>query len=139
MSALRLLASWVRLTLLAGSLAACVPLAPAEDRPHLSHTPGAFVVVTSGQIDAGVFQFEHPPSWRVVKGSPAAVAQLKIVLVAPDGGTVTLTELEAESSAAARFIRLGSGAMLEVLIEPADQPAASFTAQAERIFASISG
>lgn len=67
------------------------------------------------------------------------VAQLKIVLVAPDGGTVTLTELEAESSAAARFIRLGSGAMLEVLIEPADQPAASFTAQAERIFASISG
>ena len=139
MSALRLLASWVCLAYLAGSLAACVPLAPADSRPHLSHTPGAFVVVTSGQFDAGVFQFEYPPSWRLVKGSPAAVAQLKIVVVAPDGGTVTLTELAAESNAAARFRRLGNGAMLEVLIKPADQPTASFTALAERIFASISG
>lgn len=137
LTASRLLHSCLSLLAFAVLLAACSPLAPAAERPHLSHTPGAFVVVTDGRLDAGIFKLEYPPSWRVVKASPAVESLLRITLVAPDGGIVSLSQLAADAEASARALRLDSGILIQVLIEPGDQPAASFRASAEGIVSSI--
>ena len=125
------------LLFLAVLLAGCSPLVPAADRPNLSHTPGAFVVLSDGRLDARIFKLEYPPSWRVVKASPAVEARLRITLVAPDGGIVSLAQLRSDADSTARILRLDNGILLSVLIEPGREPAASFTASAEGIIASI--
>ena len=137
LTSLRLRHRCLSLLAVAVLLAACGSLAPAAERPHLSHTPGAFVVLSDGHLDAGIFKLEYPPSWRVVKASPAVESLLRITLVAPDGGIVSLSQLAADAESSARALRLESGILLQVLIEPGDQPAASFRASAERIVASI--
>ena len=134
----RPLRTCLSLLLLSAALAGCGSLVPAADRPILSHTPGAFVVLADGHLDAGIFQLEYPPTWRVVKASPAVETLLRITLVAPDGGLVSLEQLPAEEDAA-RILQLDSGILLKVLIEPGGQPTAAFTASAERIVASIRG
>ncbi len=137
MTAPRLRRAYPGLLAIAVLLAACGPLAPAAERPNLSHTPGAFVVLTDGHLDAGIFKLEYPPSWRVVKASPAVEARLRITLVAPDGGIVSLAQLRTAADSTARILRLDSGILLSALIEPGRESAASFTASAEGIVASI--
>lgn len=123
--------------LIIGALAACSSLAPAADRPHLRQSPGAFVALHNGRFKADGFQFTYPQSWRVVKSSMAAESHLRITLVAPSGGTVTLLELPPADHFNGQILQLDNGIRLGILIEAADAPAPTFDSETAQIIASI--
>ncbi len=133
--ALRLaLALWLILL-----LAACAPLLSAPAPPQLRHSPGDWVrSPAAGHFDAGLFQVEYPPSWRVIKESGATDPQLKISFAAPDKSYVTLLQVDAAASVAGqRWLRLANGLHLLVSVYPTAEAAADFAAQVERLIASI--
>ncbi len=121
--------------------AGCGPLVPARSPPQVQHTPGAFVVVDAGGLDAGSFRLEYPPAWKLVKSSPATAAQLQFVFVAPDGGTVTVSQVDAidEPVEGQMQLQLDNGVALEWSIAPGPAASASFMRQAEALVASIRG
>jgi len=119
-------------------LVACAPLLPAGDAPPSPHAPGAFVTVSQGRLDAGLFRLEFPPTWTVVKASPADVDQLHLAFVAPDGGHVSLVQAASLEAPGDSQIQLDNGVVLTVSVEPAADPSPNFLTQAEQIIASIS-
>ncbi|MDE2750395.1 MAG: hypothetical protein OXI34_15670 [Chloroflexota bacterium] len=120
------------------ALVACAPLLPAGDPPPSPNAPGAFVVVTEGRLDAGHFRLEFPPTWTLVKASPADVARLHLAFVAPDGGLVSLIQLASVEAPGDNQIQLENGVVLTVSVEPAADPSPNFLTQAEQLIASIS-
>ena len=121
------------------ALAACAPLAPATAPPQISHTPGAAVIVTDRTFDAGDFRLEYPPTWSVVKASPATERNLRVVFVAPDGGSVWLSQIESLEAPADEHLILPNGVFLTLSIKAAEKPSARFAAQARQLIASIRG
>jgi len=119
------------------ALVACAPLVPAKFPPHIRSTPGAFVVVTDKQFDAGSFRLEFPRSWHVVKLSLADAKQLHVIFVAPDGGTVDVLQVYPVGQPSDEYITLPGGEIIRVLVDPAAEPSPDFLAQAEELVASI--
>lgn len=120
------------------ALAACAPLVPATVPPHIKHTPGASVVVTDKRFDAGIFRLEYPRAWSVVKTSMAAADHIHVYFLAPDGGYVSLQQVEAvESSAADEHLNLPNGVILKVSIERAEALSTNFAAEVRRLIESI--
>lgn len=68
-------------------LAACIPVVPATEPPQLQDTPGAYIVITGEQFDAGSFVVTYPPGWRVVKASIAA-EPVRVVFISPDDALI---------------------------------------------------
>ena len=125
------LACWLLVTC---GLAACAPLVPARVPAHIKHTPGALVVVTDRQLDAGAFRLESPPTWSVTKASPATADYIHVFLTAPDGGAVSLQQVAAVESATDEHLILPSGVIIKVSIEPATGSSAAFSTQAKQIY-----
>ena len=125
------------LLLLVHALAACAPSPPGAPPPSRS-APGAYVVVTDREFDAGRFRLEFPPSWTVIKANPADVVPIQVVFAAPDGGIVSLSQVDSVDSSGDRFVTLDNGLVLSVSVAPAAEPAPKFMAQAEQLVASIS-
>lgn len=120
------------------ALVACAPSLPGALPPHSRDTPGAYVVVSDRAFDAGGFRLEFPPTWLVVKANPADVDLMHIVFAAPDGGIVSLSQVDSVDSSGDRFVALDNGVILRVSVEPAAAPSSDFLAQAEQLVASIS-
>jgi hypothetical protein len=121
------------------ALVACAPLVPARLPLYIRNTPGAVVVVTDKQFDAGLFRLEFPRTWSVVKASPADVDHIHVIFSAPDGGAISLTQVVSMDSPADEHIILQNGIIIKVSVEPAAAPSPSFLAQSEQLLASISG
>lgn len=119
------------------ALAACAPLVPATVPPQIKNTPGAFVVVTDKTFDAGLFRLEFPRSWSVIKTSQAYYSHIQVVFRAPDGGIVSLHQVESAGSPKADYRILPNGVILSVAIEAAEQPSDLFSTQARQLIASI--
>ena len=119
------------------ALAACAPLVPATEPPQIKNTPGAFVVVTDKTFDAGLFRLEFPRSWSVIKTSQAFNDHIQVVFLAPDGGIVSLHQVESAGSTADDYRILPNGVILSVAVEAADQPSEQFSAQARQLLSSI--
>ena len=119
------------------ALAACASLVPATAPPHIKHTPGAYVIVSAGHFDAGHFRLDYPSDWRIVKESPADAERLRIIFVAPDGGTVSLMQLGADATPGDQHRILQNGVVIEVAIDPAEETLSTFAAQAQRLVSSI--
>jgi len=118
-------------------LAACASLVPANVSPHIKNTPGAFVVVTDKQFDAGLFRLEYPRAWSVVKTSQAYYNHIQVNFVAPDGGTVFIQQVDAIDSSAGEHLILPNDVILRVSIEAAEAPSAGFSVQAQQLISSI--
>lgn len=119
------------------ALSACAPLAPATVPPHIKNTPGAFVVVTDKAFDAGLFRLEFPRSWSVIITSQAYYGHIQVIFMAPDGGIVSLHQVQSADSIADEHRILPNGVILKVAIEAAEQPSALFSAQARQLISSI--
>lgn len=121
-------------------LGACAPIVPATTPPQLAHTPGALVIVTDTTFDAGDFVVEYPSTWRVVKSSIAAQEHIQAVFVAPDDSTVTITQVDDMSDTTnvdEQFITLDNDVIVQVLVQPVDEPDAQFSDIADRLIDSI--
>ena len=125
---------WLSVT---SALAACAPLVPASVPPHIKHTPGASVVVTDKRFDAGIFRLEYPRAWSVVKTSVAAADHIHVYFLAPDGGYVSLEQVESVDSSADAPLILPNGVILKVSIEAAELPSAGFSVQANQLISSL--
>ena len=119
------------------ALAACAPLVPATVPPQINNTPGAFVSVTDKTFDAGLFRLEFPRSWSVIITSQAYYGHIQVIFMAPDGGIVSLHQVESADSTADEYRILTNGVILRVAIEAAEQPSEQFSAQARRLISSI--
>lgn len=119
------------------ALAACAPLVPATVPPHIKNTPGASVVVTDKTFDAGHFRLEFPRSWSVIVTSQAYYGHIEVIFMAPDGGTVSLHQVQSADSIADEHLILPNGVILRVAIEAAEQPSDLFSAQARQLISSI--
>lgn len=119
------------------ALVACAPLVPARIPPYIRNTPGAFVVVTDKQFDAGSFRAEFPFSWRVVILSPADAEKIHVAFVAPDGSMVALQQVDAEGPPEETYITLPDGQIIRIFIEPTAEPSPNFLAQARQLVASV--
>jgi len=119
------------------ALAACAPLIPATAPPQIKNTPGAFVVVTDKTFDAGLFRLDFPRSWSVIITSQAYYGHIQVVFKAPDGGIVSLRQVESAGSTADEYRILPNGVILRVAIEAAEQPSEQFPAQARQLLSSI--
>lgn len=117
------------------TLAGCGALLPARPPAQLANTPGAPIIVSQGNIDAGVFRVDYPPAWRVVKLNEAG-GGLHLAFIAPDGGSVTLAQV-AGDTAGEDILRLENGWGVKVTIAAADSPSAHFSRQAQALVASI--
>ena len=117
-------------------LAGCGALPPADTPPQLAHTPGAPIVVSESRIDAGIFQLAYPPDWRVVKLNEAGGGGLHLMFVAPDGGSVRLRQVDADTPGE-RVLILENGWGVEYAIAPGDQPSPHFDRRARALVASI--
>ncbi len=80
---------------------------------------------------------EYPRSWRVVKASTADSEQMQVYFVAPDGGVVSLTQVDAIAPSQERHVNLANGLILQIAVERAAEPAPSFASHAEALIASI--
>ena len=119
------------------TLAACASLVPATAPPQIKHTPGAYVVVNDGHFDAGYFRLDYPSDWRVAKESPADAEHLRIIFVAPDGGTVSLMQLGADASPDDQHRTLQNGVVIEVAFDPAEEAPEAFATQTRQLVSSI--
>ncbi|MCY3831958.1 MAG: hypothetical protein OXG85_03005 [Chloroflexi bacterium] len=119
------------------ALVACAPVVPARVPPYVHNTPGAFVVVTDTEFDAGSFRLRFPRSWRVVILSPADAEKIHVAFVAPDGSMVALQQVDAEGPPVETYITLPDGQIVRIFIEPAAEPSPSFLAQARQLVASV--
>jgi len=128
------LMSWRYVAVLFLFASACSPLAPAKTPPQIGHTPGASVTVSETRFDAGIFQLDYPANWRIVKLSTADTKYLKLVFVAPDQSTVTLTQVE---NADKNVVRLDNGVVIIVEINATAAAVAGFFDLAERLVKSI--
>ena len=122
-----------------GLLGACEPLVPATTPPQLAHTPGAWFVVAENRLNAGPFQLDYPPNWRIVKESVAASTFVQLVLVAPEGGIVTLVQAAVRDPLADHFLALDNGINLNIYIVHGEQPTDTFDTQVKRLVASVRG
>lgn len=132
--------SYLRIVIFSLLIGACVPIIPATTPPQLKHTPGAFVVVTDGTFDAGVFRVDYPQSWRVVKTSIASTAMIQVVFVAPDEQSITLTQVEDISNSTSdneQFITLDNGIIIQVIVTPSDDADDTFNNLANQLITSI--
>ena len=120
-----------------GVSSACAPVIPATAPPQLAHTPGAWIVIADSRVDTGVFRFDYPRSWRIVRESAAASATIQIVAVAPDGGAVTLAQADAIDPLADAALELDAGAIVNVTIARGDESSARFEDQARQLIASL--
>lgn len=118
-------------------MAACAPTAPATSRPLQARTPAAWVVVADGSFDAGVFRLDYPRQWRVVNLGGADATQLRVAFVAPEGGTVTLTQVDSPGSEGGQSLRLANDTLLHISIDEGNPGAEEFQQQAERLIFSI--
>ena len=118
------------------ALAGCGTLLPAEPPPQLAHTPGAPIIVSETRIDAGIFQLAYPRDWRVVKLNEAGGGGLHLMFVAPDGGSVRLQQVAADTPGE-RVLVLDNGWGLKYTIAPGDAPSPHFEAQARALVDSI--
>lgn len=116
-------------------LAGCGALLPARPPAQLAHTPGAPIIVSEGNIDAGVFRVDYPPAWRVVKLNEAG-GGLHLSFIAPDDSSVTLAQV-AGDTAGEHILRLDNGWGVKVTIESADTPSPRFSRQAQSLVDSI--
>ena len=113
---------------------------PATTPPQLEHTPGAFVVVTDEIFDAGVFRVNYVPSWRIVKSSIAEADYIQVVFVAPDESTITILQVENAGEPTGddeQFITLENDVVVQVIVDPSDEPDDSFEEAAQRLIDSI--
>jgi hypothetical protein len=132
--------SYLRILIFSLLIGACVPIVPATTPPQLKHTPGAFVVVTEGTFDAGVFRVDYPQWWRVVKTSIASTAMIQVVFVAPDDKSITLTQVEVindSTSDSEQFITLGNGTIIQVIVSLSDDVDDTFNDLADQLITSI--
>jgi hypothetical protein len=120
-----------------GALAGCASLSPATYPPHIKNTPGAYVVVTEGHIEAGIFRLDYPRTWKAVKLSPADSDFLHLAFAAPDGGSVKLLHVKAGDASHEQLLTLPNGIKLQVQINPAAEPSPRFLAQAQQLIKSI--
>ena len=118
------------------ALAGCGTLLPADPPPQLVHTPGAPIVVSETRIDAGIFELAYPRDWRVVKLNEAKGGGLHLMFVAPDGGSVRLRQVAADTPGE-RVLVLDSGWGLKYTIAPGDAPSPHFDMQARALVDSI--
>ena len=116
-------------------LAGCGALLPARPPAQLANTPGAPIIVSEGNIDAGVFRVDYPPAWRVVKLNEAG-GGLHLSFIAPDGSSITLAQV-AGDTAGEQILRLDNGWGVKVTIESADTPSPHFSRQAQALVDSI--
>ena len=121
------------------TLNSCSPVLPATARPPLAHTPGAYIVVSNGHVESGSFEFDYPSSWRLVKQSAANADGIDLVLLAPDGGKVELSQVEAQGTADGNFIALTKGGGIQVSIDVSGDSTSKFDSQVERLIKSIRG
>jgi len=129
-----LLVYWL---IIVSALAACAPLVPATVPPHIKNTPGAFVVVTDQQFDAGDFRLEFPRAWSVVITSQAYYGRIHVNFVAPDGGTVFIQQVDAIDSSSAEHKILSNGVILKVSVEAAADSSAGFSEKARQLISTI--
>lgn len=120
-----------------GILTACSPLPPASAPPQLTHTPGAFVAIASGHFNAGSFQFDYPPSWRLVKQGAAKAQGLHIILRAPTGGELAIRVFENETDGGGMFIPLATGNFLMATVDVSNDDSSDLAAEFEQIIRSI--
>ena len=118
-------------------IAGCAPRFPANTPPQIHHTPGAYIVVLDGYVDAGDFRLSYPSNWRLIQQSTAQEDALQLVLVAPDGGRVTLQQVERAEGSAGRVIGLATGKYVHASVEPAIEPDPGFNGQVEQILESV--
>ena len=116
-------------------LAGCGALLPARPPSQLANTPGAPIVISDRNIDAGVFRVDYPPAWRVVKLNEAG-GGLHLSFVAPDGGNVTLAQVAGDTEGE-QILRLENGWGVKVTIEMSDTPSPHFSRQAQALAESI--
>ena len=125
------------LLLVAGLLAACSSLVPATAPPQLQHTPGAYIVISNGHVKTSRYQLEYPMSWQLVKQSASDAENLQLDLIAPDGGRVTLLEVDSAGAASDHVIPLAEDSFVQVIVYPADESDAGFASQVEQLVSSI--
>ena len=90
-------------------------------------------------MHAGPFQLDYPPNWRIVKESAAASTYMQVVLVAPEGGTVTLVQAAVRDPLADHFLAQDNGINLNISIVRGEQPSDTFDTQVKRLVASVRG
>ena len=126
------------LLLVAGLLAACSSLVPATAPPQLQHTPGAYIIISNGHVKTSRYQLEYPKSWQLVKQSASDADNLQLDLIAPDGGRVTLLEVDSAGAAErSGVIPLAEDSFVQVIVYPADESDAAFASQVEQLVSSI--
>ncbi len=110
---------------------------PPAAAPQLKHTPGAYIVVSPGHVDSGRFQLDYPRAWQLVKQSPANAERLHLMLIAPNGGRVSLRATDAIAAGNDRYIPLSPGEFLQVSVDPPDANLSDFSRQVEQLIGSI--
>lgn len=125
---------WLPIT---GALVACGALVPATVPPHIKNTPGASVTVTDKHIDAGAFRLAFPAAWKVVKANPASVDAMHLAFLAPDGGVVSLWQVDSVDAGDGQHLVLENGVIIRASIDAAAEPDAAFPALARQLLASI--
>lgn len=117
--------------------AACSPLLPAAAPPQLTHTPGAYIEISRGHFKAESFQFDYPPSWRLVKQTGTNPDGMHIILRAPKGGGLSMRVVSSDAGEDGPFIPLAKGNLLMLTVDAASDPAAKSASEIERIINSI--
>ncbi len=117
------------------ALVGCSALPSASPPPQLQHTPGPAIIISAGDIDAGLFRLRYPPAWRVVKLSEPHQG-MRLAFVAPDGSSVTLGQVDRDASDP-RIVWLDNGWGLRVEVALSENPSPHFAQQAEALIASI--
>ncbi|MYD09471.1 MAG: hypothetical protein F4X02_05430 [Chloroflexi bacterium] len=118
-------------------LAACSPLLPAVAPPQLTHTPGAYIEIAKGHFQAESFQFDYPPSWRLVKQAATNSDGMRITLRAPGGGELSMRVVETDAGEDGRFILLAKGKSLLLSVDASRDPSAKLASEIERVIGSI--
>ena len=118
-------------------LGACSPLLPAAAPPQLTHTPGAYIEISRGHFKADSFQFDYPPSWRLVKQAAANTDGMHIILRAPGGGELSMRVVETDAGADGPFIPLAKGNLLVLTVDASTDPSATLDSEIQHIISSI--
>ena len=119
------------------ALTACSPLLPAAAPPQLTHTPGAYIEISRGKFKAESFQFDYPPTWRLVKQATANPNGMHIILHAPGGGELSMRVVETEAGADGPFIPLAKGNLLMLSVDATTDGSAKLATEIEQIISSI--
>ncbi len=108
------------------AFAGCVP---AKVPPQLATTPGAAVVITEQDYDAGAFRVRYPAGWRVITSaatSPTTVIfaptdNVAIMLFGVDATEAPMPENEGQVRTETREITLENGITVTAILNaPAD-------------------